>query len=122
MKAFLLAGLLTLCCFVTVEGLQCNVCGFKFPFLGCLNGKNNCNTGNSCQTIKASLGDLYFLKMNCSDPTLTQCNSTQTADSIFGFTYTTTCCNTDLCNSASILQLSLPAGLFTMIILLLKLY
>ncbi|XP_030053312.1 lymphocyte antigen 6 complex locus protein G6c [Microcaecilia unicolor] len=124
MKTFILIGLVTLCFLAVVQGLQCNVCGLKVAIVGCVQSKGTktCNANEKCQTIKGYIGSAHvFSKLDCSTTDSENCNVTEKSENTFGFTYNKYCCNTDLCNSASALQLPLLAGFSAMIILLLKL-
>ncbi|KFW93325.1 hypothetical protein N336_04073, partial [Phalacrocorax carbo] len=60
----LFVGLTLALCIGVVEALQCKVCKYKIPFVGCFRGANEttCERREKCAIIKTSLGKvtLYY--------------------------------------------------------------
>uniref|UniRef100_A0A8B9QC98 Uncharacterized protein n=1 Tax=Apteryx owenii TaxID=8824 RepID=A0A8B9QC98_APTOW len=54
----LFVGLAVVLCIGVVEALQCKVCKYKFPLIGCFHGANEttCERRERCAIIKTFLG------------------------------------------------------------------
>ncbi|XP_029370216.1 sperm acrosome membrane-associated protein 4-like [Echeneis naucrates] len=105
------AALLALC--VTVRSLSCYTC--DVAVLGyCLHDKHiNCiSNQTSCFTAVAKFsGDLLDIhEKGCAE--VTQCSNTSGHILNVNYTITRTCCGSDLCNSATSIELPVTATLF----------
>ncbi|KAM4640771.1 uncharacterized protein O3C94_015329 [Discoglossus pictus] len=88
--------------------LKCKICKFKALSICFTSSSVESCTGN-CSNTKASIGSVsLFNKQACT----TNCvASNSTKDSIFDFDYSVSCCNTDECNGANSVKISLSLGL-----------
>uniref|UniRef100_A0A8B9T1T2 UPAR/Ly6 domain-containing protein n=1 Tax=Anas platyrhynchos TaxID=8839 RepID=A0A8B9T1T2_ANAPL len=83
----------------TVEALQCKVCKYKLPLLGCFRGANEttCERREKCAIIKTSLGKVtLYYQQGCTSAM--NCGRERAADAESRLTSHYSCCETDLCN------------------------
>ncbi|KFU84379.1 hypothetical protein M959_14155, partial [Chaetura pelagica] len=98
MKLLLMALTLVLCIGV-VEVLQCRLCRYKIPLVGCFGGANitMCERREKCAIIKASLGQMtLFYQQGCTSSL--NCGRERASDAESRLTSRYSCCETDLCN------------------------
>ncbi|XP_029441279.1 short neurotoxin 6-like [Rhinatrema bivittatum] len=103
MKTFILAAFLVILCISLGDSLMCYHCELcvNLPFL---NHTTPCSRDQQCVTSKANSDTL--IKRGCLDSE--KCG---TSEVIALSSYYHSCCDTDLCNSGYLPQLSLLAGL-----------
>ncbi|KAK2830559.1 hypothetical protein Q5P01_018490 [Channa striata] len=104
------AALLTL--FVTVESLSCYKCDVEI-FSSCLKkAQVNCTgTQNTCYTAVANFSADFLTIYDRGCIAESECKNQTGSVLNVNYTITRRCCNTNLCNAASPLQLPLTAAL-----------
>ncbi|KAM6326045.1 uncharacterized protein FN964_016574 [Alca torda] len=95
----LFVGLTLVLCVGVVEALQCKVCKYKIPFVGCFRGANEttCERREKCAIIKTSLGKVtLYYQQGCTSSM--NCGRQRASDVESRLTSLYSCCETDLCN------------------------
>ncbi|XP_067169983.1 prostate and testis expressed protein 1 [Apteryx mantelli] len=95
----LFVGLAVVLCIGVVEALQCKVCKYKFPLIGCFHGANEttCERRERCAIIKTFLGKVtLYYQQGCTS--LLNCGRERPSDTESRLKSLYACCETDLCN------------------------
>ncbi|KFZ45693.1 hypothetical protein N321_08889, partial [Antrostomus carolinensis] len=92
-------GLTLVLCIGVVEVLQCKVCKYKIPFVGCFHGANvmTCERREKCAIIKTSLGKVTIYYQQSCTSTM-NCGRERASDAESRLTSRYSKNETDLCN------------------------